>query len=97
MTTTTMVHVRLDLDVKAQATEALSAMGLSVSDAVRVFLTRVAADKQIPFDLKVPNAQTKAAMQESRKLMKARQERFASAEALFDDIEKNGAKKNVSQ
>jgi DNA-damage-inducible protein J len=42
MTATTMVHVRLDLDVKAQATEALSAMGLSVSDAVRVFLTQAA-------------------------------------------------------
>jgi DNA-damage-inducible protein J len=97
MTATTMVHVRLDLDVKAQATEALSAMGLSVSDAVRVFLTRVAADKQIPFDLKVPNAQTKAAMLESRKLMKARQARFVSADALLDDIEINSAKKNVGQ
>ena len=88
-----MVHVRLDLDVKAQATEALSAMGLSVSDAVRVFLTRVAADKQIPFDLKVPNAQTQAAMLASRKVMAVRQKRFASAEAMFDDLEKNGAKK----
>jgi DNA-damage-inducible protein J len=97
MTATTMVHVRLDLDVKAQATEALSAMGLSVSDAVRVFLTRVAADKQIPFDLKVPNAQTKAAMLESRKLMKARQARFVSADALLDNIEINSAKKNVGQ
>jgi DNA-damage-inducible protein J len=75
MTATTMVHVRLDLDVKAQATEALSAMGLCVSDAVRVFLTRVAADKQIPFDLKVPNAQTQAAMRESRKRMKVRKAR----------------------
>ena len=97
MTATAMVHVRLDLDVKAQATEALSAMGLSVSDAVRVFLTRVAADKQIPFDLKVPNAQTQTAMQESRKRMKARQVRFDSVETLFDDIEKNGEKKNVGK
>lgn len=36
-----MVHVRLDQDVKARATETLAAMGLSVSDAVRVFLMRV--------------------------------------------------------
>lgn len=97
MTSTTMVHVRLDLDVKTQATEALAAMGLSVSDAVRVFLTRVAAEKQIPFDLKVPNAQTQAAMQESRKLMKRRQMRFASVDALIDDIEKNGIEKNARQ
>lgn len=97
MTSTTMVHIRLDLDVKAQATEALSAMGLSVSDAVRVFLTRVAVEKQIPFDLKVPNAQTQVAMQESRKLMKRRQMRFTSGNALIDDIEKNGIEKNARQ
>jgi DNA-damage-inducible protein J len=92
MPTTTMVHVRLDEVIKAQATQALEAMGLSVSDAVRVFLTRVAADQQLPFALKVPNAQTRTAMQESRKLMSARSARFASAQALIDDIEKNRSK-----
>ena len=56
MAATTMVHIRLDENVKARATESLAAMGLSVSDAVRVFLTRVAAEKQLPFALKVPNA-----------------------------------------
>ena len=43
MATTTMVHVRVDDETKAQATEALAAMGLSVSDAVRDFLKRVVA------------------------------------------------------
>lgn len=43
MATTTMVHVRVDEQIKAQATETLAAMGLSVSDAVRVFLMRVSA------------------------------------------------------
>jgi len=56
MAATTMVHIRLDENVKAQATETLAAMGLSVSDAVRVFLMRVVAEKQLPFALKVPNA-----------------------------------------
>ena len=42
--TTAMVHVRVDEKIKAQATEALAAMGLSVSDAVRVFLMRVVAE-----------------------------------------------------
>ena len=60
MAATTMVHIRLDENVKAQATETLAAMGLSVSDAVRVFLTRVAAEKQLPFALKGPNAETRA-------------------------------------
>ena len=71
MATTTMVHVRVNEKIKAQATKALTAMGLSVSDAVRVFLTRVAADKQLPFDLKVPNAETRAAMAEALTRMPA--------------------------
>ena len=48
MAITTMVHVRVDEDIKAKATETLTAMGLSVSDAVRVFLMHVVADQQLP-------------------------------------------------
>jgi DNA-damage-inducible protein J len=66
MPATEMVHIRIDKRVKAKATKALSAMGLSVSDAVRVLLTRVAAEKAMPFEVKVPNVVTKAAMQEAR-------------------------------
>jgi DNA-damage-inducible protein J len=66
MPATEMVHIRIDKRVKAQAAKALSAMGLSVSDAVRVLLTRVAVEKALPFDLKVPNAATAAAMREAR-------------------------------
>jgi DNA-damage-inducible protein J len=61
MPATEMVHVRVDKRVKVQAAKALSAMGLSVSAAVRVLLTRVAT-----FKVKVPNAATKAAMKEAR-------------------------------
>jgi len=67
MATTEMVHVRVNKRVKAQAARTLSAMGLSVSDAVRVLLTRVAAEKALPFEDKVPNATTAAAMREARK------------------------------
>ena len=66
MATTEMVHVRIDKRTKARAAKALAAMGLSVSDAVRVLLTRVAAEKSLPFDVRVPNAATAAAMQEAR-------------------------------
>ncbi len=65
MATTTMVHVRVDEQIKAQATETLAAMGLSISDGVRVFLMRVITDKQMPFALKVPNVETLAAMAEA--------------------------------
>jgi DNA-damage-inducible protein J len=64
---TEMVHVRIDKRVKAQAAKTLAAMGLSVSDAVRVLLTRVAAEKALPFEVTVPNAETAAAMREARK------------------------------
>lgn len=62
--TKAVVHVRVEERVKAKATKALAAMGLSVSDAVRLLLTRVAAEKALPFEVKVPNAETRAAMAE---------------------------------
>ena len=59
-----VVRARIDSDTKARATEALQAMGLSVSDAIRLLLLRVADEKQLPFALKIPNATTVKAMQE---------------------------------
>lgn len=85
MPATTMVHVRIDERIKAEATETLAAMGLTVSDAVRVFLTRVVAEQGMPFELKSPNAETRAAMRQARAMGEAR---FGSVEALIGDIEK---------
>ena len=88
MAQSSMLHIRVDDETKTQATEALAAMGLSMSDAVRIFLKRVVSDQAFPLELKVPNAETRAAMEEARAMMKARQARFESADALFDDLEK---------
>lgn len=60
----TDVRCRIDAKVKADATEVIEAMGLNVSDAIRLFLKRVATDGTIPFDLRLPNAKTIAAMKE---------------------------------
>jgi len=87
--TTTMVHVRVNEQIKAQATETLAAMGLSISDAVRVLLTRIAAEKQLPFALQVPNAETRAAMAEAEVITAQHSARFSSAEDLFRDLEEN--------
>lgn len=87
-TSTAMVHVRIDERIKAQATETLAAMGLSVSDAVRVFLMRVVADQQLPFLLKSPNAETLGAMAEADDMLAAQRTRFAAAAELLDDLEK---------
>jgi DNA-damage-inducible protein J len=84
-----MVHVRIDETIKQQASETLQAMGLSLSDAVRVFLTRVVADKQIPFDLRAPNSDTLAAMKEADEIAASRMVRFATVDDLINDIEKN--------
>ena len=92
MATTTMVHVRVDENIKAQATETLAAMGLSVSDAVRVFLMRVVAEQQMPFALKAPNAETRAAMVEADSITRTRRARFGTATELFNDLEKKRRK-----
>ena len=80
---TTMVHVRVDEKVKEDATRTLAAMGISVSDAVRMLLVRVVAEQALPFEVKVPSAATVKAMQEAD-LGKGK--RFTSADALFEDL-----------
>lgn len=87
MAATAMIHVRVDEEVKAQAAETLASMGLSVSDAVRVFLKRVVVEKAMPFDVRVPNAETRAAMAEAEDIVRDRNARFDTAQELFDDLE----------
>jgi DNA-damage-inducible protein J len=87
-----MVHVRVSEQIKTQATETLAAMGLSVSDAVRVFLTRVVAEQQLPFAIKVPNSETRVAMAEADAIASAHRARFSTAAELFDDLEKKSCK-----
>lgn len=88
MAHSTMLHVRVDDEIKSHASEALAAMGLSVSDAVRILLKRVVNDQAFPLELKVPNAQTRVAMEKARAMTKARATRFDSADVLIDDLKK---------
>jgi len=85
-----MLHVRIDDETKERATIALNAMGLSMSDAVRLFLKRVVAEQAIPFEVKLPNAETKEAMAEAEAIIRQRRSRFESAEALFEALDKDG-------
>ncbi len=61
---TVVVRCRIDPKTKEQASKVIEAMGLSVSDAIRLFLKRVAADGAIPFELRAPNAKTISAIEE---------------------------------
>lgn len=92
-TTETYVRARIDSAIKEEATSALKAMGLSMSDFIRISLTRVAHDKAIPFDIRVPNAITRAAMIEARQIVANRKARFTTPEELFHELEKETCSK----
>ena len=87
-TRSSMVHVRMDAEMKRRAAEALAAMGLTTSDAVRLLFHRIAVEQAFPLELKVPNAQTRMAMAESEEMMKRGEARFASADEMFAKLEK---------
>ena len=64
MAADTIVRARIDHATKERAAAALEAMGLSISDAIRLLMLRIADEKRLPFEVKVPNAATRAAMAE---------------------------------
>lgn len=66
MASNALVQTRINGAIKDEAAAVLATMGLTVSDAVRIMLTRVAHDKALPFEPLRPNAETIAAMQEAR-------------------------------
>ena len=78
-----LVQVRIDGAVKEEAAAVLATMGLTVSDAVRLLLTRVAQEKALPFAPLVPNAVSIEAMKEARR---GKLERFDSVQELLDDL-----------
>ncbi len=83
MTTDTVVRARIDTATKERAAVALEAMGLSISDAIRLLMLRIADEQRLPFELKVPNAASRKAIAE---LAAGRGKKFASKKALFKDL-----------
>ena len=83
MKTDAVVRARIDSDTKARAAEALHAMGLTLSDAIRLLLLRVADEKRLPFAVQAPNTTTVGAMKE---LEEGKGWRFDNVEALFRDL-----------
>jgi DNA-damage-inducible protein J len=67
MTENAVVRARIDERIKNEAAAVLSAMGLTVSDAFRLMMVRIAADKALPFEPLVPNAETIEAMKAARR------------------------------
>ncbi|CAG0972220.1 Antitoxin DinJ [Burkholderiales bacterium] len=83
MAENTVVRARIDEHIKEEASAVLAAMGLTVSDAFRIMLTRIAREKALPFEPLVPNDTTIAAMREART---GKLKSSGSVEALMADL-----------
>lgn len=86
MPSNALVQARIDGTIKAEAATVLASIGLTLSDAVRLMLIRVAHDKALPFDPLIPNATTIAAMREARAGCGPR---FSTIDALMADLDAN--------
>jgi len=82
----TYVRARIDTKTKDRAADALEAMGLSISDAIRLLMLRVADERRLPFEVKVPNSTTRKAIAE---LESGKGKRFSSVDELMTDLHEN--------
>ncbi len=76
----TIVRARIDAQVKSEASAVLATIGLTVSDAFRMMMVRIAREKAMPFEPMVPNAETIEAMKEARR---GGLPRYPNADALL--------------
>ena len=67
MSENTVVRARIDAHTKDEAAAVLAAMGLTISDAFRLMMVRIAREKALPFEPLVPNAETIEAMKAARR------------------------------
>jgi len=91
MPQSSMLHIRVEDDIKIQANEALAAIGLSMSDAVRILLKRVVNDQAFPLELNVPNPATRVVTKDSPAKMKAQKARLDTAVDLSNVLKASGA------
>ncbi len=82
-TADTYVRARIDTATKERAAEALAAMGLSVSDAIRLLMLRIADEHCLPFEVKAPSASSRKALAE---ITSGRVKRFATVDELMADL-----------
>ncbi len=83
MAADSIVRARIDTGTKERAAAALGAMGLSISDAIRLLMLRIADEQRLPFAVEVPNAATRRAMKE---LEDGKGKTYASTAEMFKDL-----------
>jgi DNA-damage-inducible protein J len=84
MTADAIVRARIDTDTKERAAAALGAMGLSISDAIRLLMLRIADEQRLPFAVEVPNTESRKTMKE---LEAGKGRRARAASQMFKDLD----------
>ena len=78
-----VLRLRIDSNLKKEASEAAEAMGLTISDVLRMFLVRFASEKRFSFDHEIPNAETLAAIKEAES---GKLKHYESVEDFFKEM-----------
>lgn len=90
MAKTATINIRIEPEIKADVEKLFSSFGITVSDAVNIFLRKSLMEGGLPFDVKQPryNAETEMAIQEARDIAagKIPTKRYANAKELFEDL-----------
>lgn len=87
MTKTEFVKARIEPDLKTQGEAILSAIGINTTDAITMFFRQVVMQRGLPFDAKIPTAETIAAVEELRDpATREKLKSFNSVEALMKDL-----------
>ena len=89
------VRARVNDALRDDAAAVLADLGLTISDVMRMTLTRIAREKAVPFELFTPNRATRAAMLEAQEIMAARQHRFATGKDLLNGLEEDSEDASV--
>ena len=89
------VRARVNDALRDDAAAVLADLGLTISDVMRMTLTRIAREKAVPFELFTPNNTTRAAMIEAQAIMAARQHRFATGKDLLNGLEEDSEDASV--
>jgi DNA-damage-inducible protein J len=79
----TYVRARIDAATKERASEALESMGLTISDAIRLLMLRIADEHRLPFEIKAPSSSSRLALKE---IKDGKVKQFASVDDLMSDL-----------
>lgn len=94
MAKTANINIRIDPETKTSAEELFSSFGITVTDAINIFLRKAIMEGGLPFEMKQPryNAETEAAMNEAKAIIKGqkRAKRYPDAHTLFEELDAEG-------